>query len=71
MWRVHRLDPTNAKKPAKLLDSKSLTLGLWASIFGRFFFTSLRIVSTVLFYGAPRILKMIEIELHSGCGGDV
>jgi hypothetical protein len=27
MWRVHRLDHISAKKPAKLLDSKSLTLG--------------------------------------------
>src|ERR1019366_2307205 len=27
MWRVHRLDRIIAKKPAKLLDSKSLTLG--------------------------------------------
>src|ERR1035441_3212375 len=27
MWRAHRLDPISAKKPAKLLDSKSLTLG--------------------------------------------
>src|ERR1035441_1372766 len=27
MWRVHRLDRISAKKPAKLLDSKSLTLG--------------------------------------------
>ena len=26
MWRVHRLDQINAKKPAKLLNSKSLTL---------------------------------------------
>src|SRR5262249_17686876 len=26
MWRVHRLDQINAKKPAKLLDSRSLTL---------------------------------------------
>jgi hypothetical protein len=26
MWRVHRLDRIWAKKPAKLLNSKSLTL---------------------------------------------
>ena len=26
MWRVHRLDQISAKKPAKLLDSRSLTL---------------------------------------------
>jgi hypothetical protein len=26
MWRVHRLDQISARKPAKLLDSRSLTL---------------------------------------------
>jgi hypothetical protein len=26
MWRVHRLDQISAQKPAKLLDSRSLTL---------------------------------------------
>src|ERR1017187_8455071 len=29
MWRVHILDRINAKRPAKLLDSGSLTLGFW------------------------------------------
>jgi hypothetical protein len=40
MWSVHRLDRINAKKPAKLLDSKSLTLGFSGSRFGRFFYVS-------------------------------
>ena len=34
---MHRLDRINAKKPAKLLDSKSLTLGFSRERFGRFF----------------------------------
>jgi len=35
---MHRLDRINANKPAKLLDSKSLTLGFRVKQFGRFFY---------------------------------
>jgi hypothetical protein len=34
------LDHISAKKPAKLLDSRSLTLSFRASRFGRFFYPS-------------------------------
>jgi hypothetical protein len=37
---VHRLDQINAKKPANLLDFRSLTLKFRSKLIGRFFYVT-------------------------------
>src|SRR5258706_15895697 len=46
MWRVHRLDQINAKKPANLLDSMSLALRFRSKQIGRFFYVTRQVEVT-------------------------